>query len=218
MIKFDNVSFEYVKDYRALSDIYLEIKSNELVFITGESGSGKTTLLKLIMGMIKPSYGELIVIDRDMKSINGRELNSLRKEIGPIFQEFRLLKGMNVFENVLLPLRFIKKTGQRNIQIVKDSLDKVGLIHKINDDIESLSWGETQRVAIARAISHKPRLIIADEPTGNLDQNNSVKILNLLESLVDDMTTVIVTTHATHLIDNYKKARIIKMDGGKLYE
>jgi cell division transport system ATP-binding protein len=123
---------------------------------------------------------------------------------------------MNVYENVVLPLRFQNVNKDSYKSIIEENLNKVGLVHKIESNIESLSWGETQRVAIARAIINKPKLIIADEPTGNLDQKNSMRILSTLNSLVNENTTVIITTHATHLLENFPNGRILIMENGYL--
>jgi len=201
MIIANNVYLEYPDKSLALKEINLVIPFGNVIYITGPSGSGKTSFLKLLMGIEKPSSGSLTVWGYDMNKVNEKNLRTLRKNIGPIFQDFKLLNGRTVLDNVLIGMRFLD-LSKKEIKLYSiDALKKVGLSHKINSLVDNLSYGERQRVAIARAVARKPSLIIADEPTGNLDKDNSLIILELLKSFRNENTTVIITTHATHLIE-----------------
>ena len=201
MIIANNVYLEYPDKSLALKEINLVIPFGNVIYITGPSGSGKTSFLKLLMGIEKPSSGSLTVWGYDMNKVNEKNLRNLRKNIGPIFQDFKLLNGRTVLDNVLIGMRFLN-LSKKEIKLNSiDAIKKVGLSHKINSLVDNLSYGERQRVAIARAVARKPSLIIADEPTGNLDKDNSLNILELLKSFRNENTTVIITTHATHLIE-----------------
>lgn len=216
MIKAKNVSMIYGDGTIGLKEFTLDISNGENVYITGPSGSGKTTLLKLLMGIEIPTTGQLEVLSKSMVGISDSDLRKLRRKIGIIFQEFKIIKGRTSFENVMMGLRFLeispKEMKDRAITILK----QVGLENKINSKVEHLSWGENQRVAIARALARKPVLILADEPTGNLDLTNAHNILDLLISLKDKDTTVIITTHATHLIEDFKNGTFISINNGEI--
>ena len=213
VVKASNIHLEYPNGNKALHDISFEFKSGEIVYVIGPSGSGKTSLLKLMLGIEKPTKGILSILGTDLKDGN---IMKLRREIGPVFQEFRLLEGRTALENVMLGLRFLNFSSSEIKALSEDALVRVGLSHKIYSNVDHLSWGESQRVAIARAIARKPKLIIADEPTGNLDHENAMNILNLLTAVKDKETTAIITTHATHLIGNTKKHHLIRMNQGHL--
>lgn len=214
MITAKQCSLQYKDGTLALKPFDLEISSGETVFIIGPSGSGKTSLLKLILGIELPTSGTFEVLGQPIKPNQEQAIRNLRKEIGPIFQDFRLLEGRSVLENVMLGLRFLNYTNTEMKQIATEYIERVGLEHKLNHTVDRLSWGECQRVAIARAVSRKPRLIVADEPTGNLDQANAINVLNLLASFNNKETSVLITTHATHLVDKIKATSIIVMQGG----
>ncbi len=216
MIETKDVTLQYKDGTLALRGINLEIKTGELVYITGHSGSGKTSLLKLLMGIEKPSSGMIKVLDRDITKGREGDIRTLRQSIGPVFQEFKLIEGRTAMENVMLGMRILgipKKTMKEDAEA---ALDRVGLSHKINAKVEHLSWGEAQRVAIARAVVRKPALILADEPTGNLDHENALHILELLTSFKDRDTTVIITTHATHLIKDQRNATYLYVNSGEI--
>ncbi len=213
VIQAKNITLEYPNGNVALNDINFECYKGEIVFIVGPSGSGKTSLLKLFMGIEKPSKGDLLILN---ESLNRNNIKKIRQSIGPVFQEFRLLEGRTALENVMLGMRFLDFSAQEMQEKSEDALKRVGLGHKLNSDVDHLSWGESQRVAIARAVARQPKLIIADEPTGNLDHENAVNILNLLTSFKDEETTVLITTHATHLIDNKESHHLITMNQGQL--
>lgn len=215
MIIVDKVSLIYPDKTKALTDINLDIKQGELVYITGPSGSGKTSLLKLLMGMEYPTTGRISVLGKSLSRRKYRSVQKIRRKIGPVFQEFKLIEGRTSFENVMMGMRFLGISPKKMRAQAHEALDKVGLGHKKFSKVENLSWGESQRVAIARAVARKPSLILADEPTGNLDYDNAINILSLLKSFKDNDTTVIITTHATHLIEE-ENATFISVNSGKI--
>ncbi|MFZ5969690.1 MAG: cell division ATP-binding protein FtsE [Bacillota bacterium] len=216
MIEAVNIGLTYPDGTVGLQNINMHIRAGEVVYITGPSGSGKTSILKLLMGIEHPSSGHLRVLGQPMKKDETAAIRQIRMAMGPVFQEFRLLQGRTVMENVLLGMRFLNFTRKQMKENASDALYKVGLSHKMQTIVDNLSWGERQRVAIARAVARKPALIIADEPTGNLDKDNAINILELLTSFKDNKTTVIITTHATHLIEDMNEGMIIQMDGGNM--
>ncbi|MDD4112667.1 MAG: ATP-binding cassette domain-containing protein [Herbinix sp.] len=216
MIILDKVSLIYTDKTQALIDINVNIKPGEIVYITGPSGSGKTSLLKLIMGMEYPTSGTLSVLGRQVKNNSSGNIRKIRRCIGPVFQEFKLIEGRTTLENVMMGMRFLGVKPRIMKAAANEALEKVGLGHKKLSMVENLSWGESQRVAIARAVARKPSLILADEPTGNLDYDNAINILGLLKSFKDENTTVIITTHATHLIEDEQNATFISVDKGRI--
>jgi len=216
MIKASNVSLRYADGTLALRDVNLEIKPGEFVYIVGPSGSGKTSLLKLLMGIEFPTSGSLYVLDQPIVKNEMRNIRKMRRRIGPVFQEFRLIPGRTALENVVLGMRFLDTPKKQMMNNAREALAKVGLEHKASVMVDKLSYGEAQRVAIARALARKPSLILADEPTGNLDYDNAINIMNLMYTLKDKNTTVLVTTHATHLISNYSGAAVIRVEEGRV--
>ena len=216
MIEARDVSLIYPDSTQALTDVNLDIRPGELVYITGPSGSGKTSLLKLLMGMEYPSSGKLMVLGKAIHNNRGRDIRKIRRKIGPVFQEFKLIEGRTSLENVMMGMRFLGIMPKQMKALAHEALEKVGLGHKKLSKVENLSWGESQRVAIARAVARKPSLILADEPTGNLDYDNAINILELLKSFMTEDTTVIITTHATHLIKDEKNATFINVNSGRL--
>lgn len=214
MIKAKGVGLKYPDGTMALQNIDLHIKPGDMVYIIGPSGSGKTSLLKLFMGVEYPTVGSLKILGQPIMKGQAARIRQLRMMMGPVFQEFRLIKGRNAIENVMLGMRFLDISPSEIKDNAGKALKKVGLEHKAFSLVENLSWGECQRVAIARAVARKPVLILADEPTGNLDKDNALNILELLTSFKNSKTSVIVTTHATHLIKDEKDAKIIRMDKG----
>ncbi|NLL81623.1 MAG: ATP-binding cassette domain-containing protein [Tissierellia bacterium] len=215
MIIANNLSLQYPEGTMGLRDVNLAIPSGQVVFITGPSGSGKTSFIKLLIGIEKPSTGTLNVLGENMGNIDKKDLQVLRQKIGPIFQDFRLLDGRTVYENVILGMRFLDFSKKFIKEMALETIERVGLKHKINSLVDNLSYGERQRVAIARAVARKPLLIIADEPTGNLDKDNSLNILELLTSFRNSDTSVIITTHATHLINDYDTSMKIHVQNGR---
>jgi len=216
MIEAKGVTLKYHDGTLALKNIDLQVKPGELVFITGPSGSGKTSLLKLFMGMEYPTSGSLNVMGQPIIPSKIGKIRKIRRKIGPVFQEFKLIAGRTAMENVIMSMRFLGISSRQRKENARNALIRVGLEHKILSLVENLSWGEAQRVAIARAVARKPSLILADEPTGNLDHDNALHILELLTSFQDNNTAVIITTHATHLIENQKNATFIHVSEGNI--
>ena len=216
MIVANDVSLVYEDGTQALKNISLEIKPGELVYITGPSGSGKTSLLKMLMGIEYPTSGSLTVLGQSIKKGKGRSIRKLRKKIGPVFQGFKLIERRTTLENVMMGMRFLGISPRKMKEEAVKALTIVGLEHKIHSKVDHLSWGEEQRVAIARAVSRKPMLLLADEPTGNLDHDNALKILHILNSFRDDKTAVIITTHATHLIEGQDNVTYIRVNKGEI--
>ncbi|MFO7636920.1 MAG: ATP-binding cassette domain-containing protein [Clostridia bacterium] len=217
MIRAKNSSLVYPDGTQALKPFDLSMGRGEIAYITGPSGSGKTSLFKLMMGMVYPSTGEFEVLGQSIQPPHAAAIRKLRKQIGPVFQEFRLLEGRSVLDNVMLGMRFLDIPRQQMKASALESICKVGLEHKLHQSIDRLSWGESQRVAIARAVARNPVLIIADEPTGNLDHVNALNILRLLASFRTQETGVIIITHATHLLDMGASGVYITMDAGVIH-
>ncbi|MEN1758920.1 cell division ATP-binding protein FtsE [Anoxynatronum sibiricum] len=216
MITANDMTLTYSDGTDALKGISLKIQTGELVYITGPSGSGKTSLIKLLMGAEKPTAGELQVLNISLPPAREKDLLQLRQQIGPVFQELKLIDGRSVLDNVVLGMRFLEIPSQQWRSRASEALEKVRISHKMMSKAEHLSWGERQRVAIARAIARRPSLILADEPTGNLDHDNAVNILQLLDSLRNQHTSVIITTHATHLIDRQRTSQLIHISEGRI--
>ncbi|MDR7855582.1 ATP-binding cassette domain-containing protein [Tissierella sp.] len=216
MIEAKNMSLIYGDGTVGLKDVNLKIDAGDIVYITGPSGSGKTSLLKLFMGIEYPTMGELNILNLPITKERSSKIRKLRRIIGPVFQEFKLIKGRTSLENTMIGMRFIGLSNKQIKEASINALCRVGLEHKIHSLVEHLSFGETQRVAIARAVARKPAIILADEPTGNLDLDNAINILELLTSFKDKDTTVIITTHATHLISDIKEGKFIQVDKGSI--
>lgn len=202
MIIAKDIDLKYPDGTLGIRGVNLNIPDGSITYISGPSGSGKTSFLKLLIGIELPTSGSLTVSGYDMNNLSDKELRALRRNIGPIFQDFKLLDGRTVMDNVLIGMRFLNFSNKNMKEAALSSIERVGLGHKVKSLVDNLSYGERQRVAIARAVARKPSLIIADEPTGNLDRDNSLNILELLKSFSDNETTVIITTHATHLIED----------------
>jgi len=215
MISFSHVYKTYPGPVHALRNISLEIQKGEFLFLTGPSGAGKTTLFRMISAFDKPSSGSLQVAGYDIAAIGAGEVPYFRRRIGVVFQDFRLLKGRSVFENVALPLEVRGDKSASISRRVDEMLDNVGLIYKKKNHIEQLSGGEQQRVAIARALIHQPGLLIADEPTGNLDPQMSEEIMDLLERVNAQGTTVFVATH-DHGIVQRRAKRVLEISSGQV--
>jgi len=215
MIRMTEVFKEYANGSKALKGVTFELSSGEFAFLVGPSGSGKSTIIKLLIGEIAPSDGEVIVNGQDMDNIKMRKMPYLRRTVGVIFQDFRLIENKSVYENVAFAMRVIGASGKEIRNRVPYVLELVGLEFKAKSKPDELSGGEQQRVAIARALVNNPRLIIADEPTGNLDPARSMEILLLLKKINELGTTVLIVTHEKPLVDHFSQ-RVIAIDGGRI--
>ncbi|MGD2084978.1 MAG: cell division ATP-binding protein FtsE [Candidatus Aminicenantes bacterium] len=215
MIEFYHIYKQYVSDQYALSDVSFSVEKGEFIFLTGASGAGKTTLLKLIFKEELPSRGQILIDSININLISHKLLYQLRRSIGIVFQDFRLLENRTVYENVAIPL--VVRGEKRSIidKKVMNALSMVGLTHRRNYVPTHISGGEQQRVAIARAIVGNPKIILADEPTGNLDTELSIEIFRILERINANGITVLVATHDNHLLDLFPK-RILKLEKGRI--
>ena len=219
MITLEHVSKTYsgtltsAKDVPAVTDINLHINKGEFVFIVGDSGSGKSTLIKMLTREIKPTAGRIIVNGTDITRLRNRKVALYRRQIGCVFQDFRLLKDRNVYENVAFAQRVIEVPNRNIKKNVPVMLSLVGLAGKYKSKIKELSGGEQQRVAIARALINNPPILLADEPTGNLDPRNTWEIMKLLETINRGGTTVIVVTHNREIVNAMRK-RVITIQKG----
>lgn len=211
MIHLQHLYKTYPGPVHALKNVGLQIGKGEFVFLTGPSGAGKSTLFRMIAAFDQPTSGEIFVGGHDISRIRKSEIPFYRRKIGVIFQDFKLLKNKTVFENVALPLQ-IREDQQIELK-THTILEKLGLFKKKEQYPEFISGGEQQRVAIARAMVHQPSLLIADEPTGNLDPNLSEEIMDLLENICHQGTTVFVATHDYGLIKKYKKRQVQISEG-----
>jgi len=215
MIYFDKVSKVYADDSVALNEVSFAIEPKEFVSIVGPSGAGKTTLLKMFLAEEKPSKGKVFFESKDIHSFKRNQVNNFRRKIGVVFQDFRLLPHKNVFENISFAMEAAGRTEEEIEADVPHVLDLVDLRKKIWNFPKELSGGEKQRVAIARAIVNQPDIVIADEPTGNLDPLNTYDIVQILKKINDFGTTVILTTHNKGVIDSLKR-RVITMENGQI--
>ncbi len=215
MITFDDVSKRYPGGQEALSHISFTLGQGELAFLTGHSGAGKSTLLKLIMHMELPSSGQVIVNGQNLARLSRRQLPYYRRQIGVVFQDHQLLFDRSVYDNVALPLQIAGFENREASRRVRAALDKVGLLHRENSNPIALSSGEQQRVGIARAVVNKPALILADEPTGNLDPGLSAEIMHLFELFCGVGTSVLIASHDAGLIAEMHH-RVLVLEQGKL--
>ena len=213
MITLENVSKSYAKGQPALNDVSLHIDKGEFVFIVGNSGSGKSTLIKLLLKELEPTSGTIIVNDQDLGKMKRRKVLKYRRGVGVVFQDFRLLKDRNVYENVAFAQRVIERPNRVIKKRVPEILTLVGLAEKYKSFPRELSGGEQQRVALARALVNRPNILLADEPTGNLDPKNSLEIMKLLEEINERGTTVLVVTHNREIVNSFRK-RVITMRKG----
>jgi len=215
MIKMTEVFKEYANGTKALKGVTFELSTGEFAFLVGPSGSGKSTIVRLLIGEIAPSDGVVIVNGQDMDNIKMRKMPYLRRTIGVIFQDFRLIENKSVYENVAFAMRVIGASAKDIRQRVPYVLELVGLEYKAKAKPDELSGGEQQRVAVARALVNNPKLIIADEPTGNLDPARSLELLLLLKKINELGTTVLVVTHEKPLVDQFSQ-RVVAIDGGRI--
>ena len=213
MIELKEVTKEYSKGIAALNGVNIKIEQGEFVFIVGDSGSGKSTLIRLLMKELEPTSGRIKIMGQNLSTMTHNEIPFYRRKIGVVFQDFRLLKDRNVYENIAFALRVTEAPTRVIKKKVPAALSLGGLAQKYKSFPKELSGGEQQRVAIARAIVNEPAILLADEPTGNLDPENSWEIMRLLNEANERGTTVIVVTH-NHEIVNAMKKRVITMNKG----
>jgi len=215
MISLKGVSKYYIPDKPALDDVNVDIGSGEFVFIVGHSGSGKSTFIRMLLRELTPTRGQIVVAGQDLGTMKNWKVPYLRRNIGCVFQDFKLLPGKTSFENVAFALEVIGKSKHVIRTQVPEVLRLVGLEDKIDNYPDELSGGEQQRVSIARAFVNRPPLLLCDEPTGNLDPQTSLGIMKLLERINKTGTTVLVATHDRDMVDNMRR-RVIALDSGKI--
>jgi cell division transport system ATP-binding protein len=216
MIRFENVTKVYPRSTRpALHDISLEVGRGEFVFVVGQSGSGKSTLLRLALREEQATKGTVLVAGHELGRLPHRKVPRLRREIGTVFQDFRLLPNKNVYQNVAFALQVLGRSGHAIRQVVPETLEMVGLAGKEKRLPHELSGGEQQRVAIARAFVNKPAILLADEPTGNLDPTNSLEIVRLLDRINRTGTTIVMATHDDDIVDQLRK-RVVELANGHI--
>ena len=215
MIKFKNISKMYDNNVKALSDVNIEIESGEFVFLVGPSGAGKSTFIKMLLKEVEPTTGEIIVGNTKVGSLTRRQIPYYRRKVGMVFQDFRLIPNLNVYENVAFAMKVVEASSKEIRRRVPMVLSLVGLSHKYKMFPNELSGGEQQRVSLARAIVNNPSVLIADEPTGNLDPETAKEIMDLLDDINKAGTTVLMATHAKEIVDSMKK-RVIAIEGGEI--
>ena len=217
MIKLEHVSKSYTAGIPALNDVSLDIEEGEFVFIVGDSGSGKSTLIKLLLKELEPTEGTITINNKKLNKIKRRQIPKFRRNIGVVFQDFRLLKDRNIYDNVAFAQKVIGESNRSIKKNVPSMLSMVGLAAKYRSYPRQLSGGEQQRVAIARALINEPKILLADEPTGNLDNHNAWEIMKLLEEINSRGTTVVVVTHNLEIVKAMNK-RVITMKKGVVVE
>ena len=222
MIEFKDVSKIYDNNVKALSNVNIKIDSGDFVFLVGPSGAGKSTFIKMLLKEIDPTMGDIIVADKELSKVTRKQIPYYRRKIGMVFQDFRLIPTLNVYENVAFAMRVVEASQREIRRRVPMVLSLVGLSHKYKMFPNELSGGEQQRVSLARAIVNNPAVLIADEPTGNLDPDTAWDIMNLLNEingLLEDInragTTILMATHAKDIVDNMQK-RVIAIDKGMI--
>ena len=215
MIEFKNVSKLYNNNVKALVDVNIKIENGEFVFLVGPSGAGKSTFIKMLIKEVDPTKGKIIVNGTDLSAVKRAQVPYYRRKIGMVFQDFRLIPTLNVYENVAFAMRVVEASQREIRRRVPMVLSLVGLSHKYKMFPNELSGGEQQRVSLARAIVNNPSVLIADEPTGNLDPETSTEIMNLLDDINRAGTTILMATHAKDIVDTMKK-RVIAIEKGTI--
>lgn len=218
IVTFDNVGLRYGTDPEVLSDLSFTLFPGRFYFLTGASGAGKTSLLKMLYLAQRPSRGAIRMFGKDVITTPRDELPHFRRRLGVVFQDFRLVNHLSAFDNVALPLRVAGVKEADLMRPVAEMLEWVGLTHRAHALPATLSGGEQQRVAIARAVIGRPDLLVADEPTGNVDPDMALKLLRLFEALNRLGTTVVVATHDVHLLQNVSDCLIMRLDKGRLHD
>ncbi len=216
MITYENVTKRYAMGVEAVHDVSLQIEKGEFAFIVGPSGCGKSTLMKLLLKEIEPTSGRIYINGKDITNLPKKKIPYLRRSMGIVFQDFRLLQDKTVYENVAYAMRVIEANPKTIKKQVPNALSLVGLLHKAKMYPDELSGGEQQRVAVARALVNNPMMLIADEPTGNLDPDTAWEIMSLLNDINRRGTTVVVATHAKEIVDKMQK-RVISIERGVIH-
>lgn len=215
LIQFKNVSKKYSKGIDALNDVSFTIEDGEFVFLIGPSGAGKTTIIKLLLKEEEPTSGKVILNGQDISYLRARRIPAIRRNIGVVFQDFRLLEDRNVYKNVKFALDILGVSKKESKKSIKRVLDLVNLSHREKSYPLQLSGGEQQRVSMARAMVNNPKILIADEPTGNLDPETSWEIMDSLLKINESGTTVIMVTHSKEIVDKLRK-RVIHLENGNI--
>ena len=225
MIRLDHVSKSYEVGKPALEDVTIHIDPGEFVFVVGDSGSGKSTLIRLLLKELEPTKGKIYINGQDLKKVTHKKIPMYRRNVGVVFQNFRLLPDRNVYENIAFAMKVVESSNREIKKRVPTMLSLVGLAAKYKSRPSQLSGGEQQRVAIARALVNEPKIILADEPTGNLDSDNTWEIMRLLEEINQRGTTVVVVTHNMEIVRamnkrviTIKKGVVVSDVGGDNYE
>ena len=216
IVRFDNVGLRYGSGSETLADVSFSLMKGGFYFVAGPSGAGKTTLLKLLYLALRPTRGQMNLFGADMVTLERRRLPGFRRRIGVVFQDFRLIEHLSAFDNVALPLRIAGVAERDLVGPVSEMLDWVNLTERMHARPSTLSGGEQQRVAIARAVIARPELLIADEPTGNVDPDMAVRLLQLFEGLNRTGTTIVVATHDLHLMNRVPGAQMMRLARGRL--
>jgi cell division transport system ATP-binding protein len=216
MISFNQVRKRYLNGFEALSNVSFEIAVGEMAFLTGHSGAGKSTLLKLVAGIERPNSGSVLVNNQNVGALKPAALPFLRRNLGIVFQDHKLLFDRNVFDNVLLPLQICGFEHKESAKRVRAALDKVGLLKREKANPIALSGGEQQRLCIARAIVNRPSILLADEPTGNLDADYAQDIMEIFKSFHQVGVTLLIATHDAGVLGNHEKIRVLNLKQGML--
>ncbi|UXY42008.1 cell division ATP-binding protein FtsE [Granulicatella adiacens] len=215
MIEMMNVTKKYNKGITAINNLFIQIKDGEFVYVVGPSGAGKSTFIKMMYREEKATKGRIRVGKYDLMKIKDRQIPFLRRYVGVVFQDFKLLQHKTVYENVAYAMEVIEKSPREIKRRVDEVLELVNLKHRMNNFPNELSGGEQQRVAIARAIVNTPGILIADEPTGNLDPDTSMEIMDILERINEQGTTIVMATHNSQIV-NEKKHRVLAIESGQI--
>ena len=212
-LEFREITKEYEEGHKALDNVSFSVENGDFIFIIGESGAGKTTLIKLMIREEFPTTGQVLFDDVDVHTLEGEDVSNLRRRIGVVFQDFKLLKSRTIYENVAIALDVVNSPDEVVKSVVPNVLSLVGLSHKMYSYPDKLSGGEKQRVSIARALAHEPDVLVADEPTGMIDPKSAQEIMDILLKINSLGTTIIMATHNKELVDVMKK-RVIKLEKG----
>lgn len=213
MIKLIDITKEYKNGVKALNNINIHIEKGEFVFLVGSSGAGKTTLIKMLLKELQPSNGQIMINNKDITNLKSRKIPQLRRNIGVVFQDFRLLQNKTVYENIAFVMEILGYSSKEIRRKVPLALSMVGLSSRAHSYPDQLSGGEQQRAALARAIINKPNILIADEPTGNLDPDTAWEIMNIIKDINGRGTTVVMATHDKEIVNTLKKRVIALKDG-----